>query len=425
MAKKVSLWILALTVILWSGCSSSAVNKTNLQTIENSNTVTTVLDDFTGVSRIQFSGYDESWGSLITEKYSKTGLSEKGWAYLEFSARMDSERIITEWRDSDLNFYIKFDTARKPGKYDGFTADIYPENFSKVFLLLSQKQGNEENFFSVPVSLNPGEWNHLAVPFAVLTNISESDSFNKNKPVSISFTVPFTENYSLFFFRGKEGFKGKLKIDNLGFFKFKTPPAGPDIETFDTEVASAVPEVTIGGTAFYVDYNSSEDGILKENPGVTGTSVKIERIPEGVSGSGLRIKGSIGINKDIKQFLDDGQEMMITVTFRTGKSWEGFNTYTGFTRTEGVGEGYIQFFDADTGYSYEYPITTRRTWGITAVPLEELINDESSFTADSISSPHQWIRYYFPVNIEQLSGTEDTGSFDFTLDFDQIILENR
>ena len=237
--------------------------------IAGASTVTTVYENFDGpVTQVSSGHHEEYWGDRILYASGKTGSDDNGFGYLDFEAEFDSLDMREEWQDSDLIYYLNYETGQNPAGNDGLSVSIYPEGFSNIILFVMQQENEIQRTFSANITVNPDEWTQLKVPFHALKDESETGPLAGDVPVSIAFAVPFMENYSSFHFREGLYLKGRLRVDNLGLFRFKEDDPPEVIAAFEDEVSRAPGEYMIGGSHLYTDYSLSDDGVLKKNPGV-------------------------------------------------------------------------------------------------------------------------------------------------------------
>ncbi len=391
-------------------------------TVKGVTTTTTILDDFEGpVTRVNFFHYEESWGELFTGKSAEISAGD-GAVALEFAADLNSESILTQWNDSDLNFYAGFKTKHMIGKDAGFSVDLKPEEFSQVYLFVSQQFQDGDRVFGVTVTLNPGEWNHLKIPFSVLKDYSFSGPLDKDKPMILSFGVPFGENYKLFYFRNPGKMSGKLSVDNLGFFTMDSDDSEGIVAAFDDEVYRAVPSVSIANSSLYVDYSGSDEGVLKINEGVQSLSLSVRRKEDGPAGTYLDINGSLGVNEKIKAFLESDQSLIINLILNIGKSFRGKHTLSFLAKTDSASSVYMQVSDSATGVSYSSTFFVHSGWGQVEIPFSEMISDQGTMEDSPPLSDNIWISLSFPVEPDRLKEAAAAGKMDFTVSLDQILL---
>ena len=385
-------------------------------------TTTTILDDFEGpVTRVPFFHYEESWGELFAGKHAGISAGE-GAVTLVFEAELDSGELLRKWNDSDLNFYAGFKTKHMIRADYGFSVDLKPQGFSQVYLFVSQQFQDGDRVFGVPVTLNPGEWNHLKIPFNVLKDYSYTGPIEENKPLILSFGVPFGKNYELFYFRNSEKISGKLSVDNIGFFTLDTEDDENVVATFDDEVYRTVPAVSIDNSSLYVDYSGSGEGILKINEGVQSLSMAVRRTENGPAGTYLDMKGSLGINGKIEEFIGIDQPVMVNLVLNMGKSFSGNHSLSFLVKADFCTSGYIQINDSGSDLSFGAPFFVHSGWGQVEIPFSELISDEGPMEDTSPLSDKLWMSLSFPVEPEMLKEAVASGSLDFNASIDQILL---
>lgn len=412
---------------LESEFQQDAVNKVifpgdPLSTVKGVTTTTTILDDFEGpVTRLNFYHYEESWGELFTGKSAEISAGD-GAVTLAFEADLNSGNILTQWNDSDLNFYAGFKTKHTIGKDSGFSVDLKPDEFSQVYLFVTQQFQGGDRVFGVTVTLNPGEWNHLKIPFNVLKDYSANGPLDKNKALILSFGVPFGENYELFHFRNPGKLAGKLSVDNIGFFTMDNDDSEGIVATFDDEVYRAVPSVSIANSSLYVDYSGSDEGVLKINEGVQSLTLSVERKEDGPAGTYLDINGSLGVNEKIKEFLESDQSLIINLILNIGKSFRGKHGISFLAKTDSASSVYMQMNDSATGVSYSSTFFVHSGWGQVEIPFSEMISDQGTMEDSPPLSDSVWISLSFPVEPDRLKEAAASGEMDFDVSLDQILL---
>ena len=393
-----------------------------LPKIKGVTTTTTILDDFDGpVTHMNFFHYEESWGDLFTGKKASVS-ANNGAAVLDFSADLDSDNLINLWNDSDLNFYAGFKTNYSPGDYDGFSVDLNPEGFSQVYLFATQQFPDGDRVFGVPVTLNPGKWNHLQIPFSVLKDYSYTGSLEEDNPLILSFGVPFGANYELFHFRTPGRLSGKLLVDNIGLFTYDDTEEGRVLASFDDEVSRAVPFVNITNASLFVDYSNSDEGVLKQNDGIQDTTLSVSRVPEGPAGTFLEVKGSLNLDGRIEPFLEKDQPVVVNLVLNTGKSLAGRHRLSFIVRSGFASSGYIQIAEPSSGLAYGTSFFIHSGWGQIDIPFSDLVSDEGSMEDNPPLSDKIQITMSFPIVPEAIREAVSTGKFDFDVSVDQILL---
>jgi len=242
-------------------------------------TVRTIYENFDGsFASLSPAHYEEYWGERVQYASAQTGKSGDGFGYLQFEAGFDSLDILNDWEDSDLNFYYMFSCDWDTANQDGVCFRAFPESFSRITVLVQQTDPDGEILvLAAQISLNPGEWTEMQIPFASFINLSEGGGFNFSKPYSIGFAIPFLDNYTDGWFRGGTSLKGRLRIDDLGLFRLNEPDADGLIEAFEDEVTRAPAILTTGGAFYYTDYSESEDGINRLNEAVESVSLRTDK----------------------------------------------------------------------------------------------------------------------------------------------------
>jgi hypothetical protein len=394
--------------------------------IAGASTVTTVYENFDGpVMQVSSGHHEEYWGDRILYASGKTGSDDSGFGYLDFEAEFDNLDMHEEWQDSDLIFYINYETGQNPAGNDGFSVSIYPEGFSNIILFVMQQENDVQRTFASSITVNPDEWTQLKVPFQSLKDESETGPLAGDVPVSIGFAVPFMENYSSFHFREGLYLKSRLRIDNLGLFRFKEDDPPEVIAVFEDEVSRAPGEYNIGGTHLYTDYSFSDDGVLKENPGVDYQELLLTIEEDGPAGRFLRLTGKLGINHKILDYIEDEQSIVVSYRMSIGKSWSGFNTLTWLIKSDVIESGYLDIIGNGTDQYYGSDFSIHSGWSQIKKPFSILISDDSNMEADPLRTDDIWLIFIFEISESALKKAAVKGILEFNIDLDQIILQER
>lgn len=394
--------------------------------IAGASTVTTVYENFDGpVIQVSSGHHEEYWGDRIIYASGKTGSDDNGFGYLDFEAEFDSLDMLEEWQDSDLIFYLNYETGQSPAGNDGLSVSIYPEGFSDIILFVMQQENDIQRTFASSITVNPDEWTQLKVPFHALKDESETGPLAGDVPVSIGFAVPFIENYSSFHFREDLYLKSRLRVDDLGLFRFKEDDPPEVIAAFEDEVSRAPGEYMIGGSHLYTDYSLSDIGVLKKNPGVDYQELLLTIEEDGPAGRFLRLTGKLGINHKILDYIEDEQSMVVSYRMSMGKSWSSFNTLTWLIKSDVIESGYLDIIGNGTDQYYSSDFSIHSGWSQIKKPYSTLISDDSNMAADPLRTEDIWLIFIFEISETELKKAAGKGILEFNIDLDQIILQER
>jgi hypothetical protein len=388
-------------------------------------TIRTIIEDFEGaVLNVGASRSEEHWGPRILAADSTAGLSDEGWGYLAFEADIDTVDITADWSDSDLNYYALYRTDWKIAGQDGVAVRIRPETFSHLSVIIQQTgAAGEQRTFMAPLTVNPGEWTDLQIPFSSFLSIDGSGGVDPKKPVDIGFAIGFSENFKKGFFRAGTSMTGRLGVDDLGFFSFRDKDSPGLIDAWEDEVTRAPGTLQIGGIPWYVDYSQSDAGVMKYNKGITSQEIRVDRMDDGPAGGYLRLTGRLSVNGQIREFLNDNQDLYILYSITFSTDWPDFDTLTLLSRSDTV-EGC--FFEvaglaSDRSWGGEFAITP--TWTQIRKPYSSLKSDGSTMQDSPPPAGLSRINLIFPIPRRTVERAVNAGKLEFRIDLDQILLQ--
>lgn len=388
-------------------------------------TVRTIYEDFNGaVASLSPSHYEEYWGERIIFADAGTGISEDGYAYLQFEAEFDSTDILADWNDSDLNFYLIYRNDWKTRNQDGVSFSIYPEGFSEVSAFIQQPSDNGEPITRMAaLTLNPDEWTDLQIPFSSFMDISDDGEIDLNKSVSVGFAVPYMDNVRGGNFGEELTLLSRLRVDNLGLFKLNEEDTVGLIEAYEDDVTRAPGLFRIGGSGLYVDYSESDAGVLKLNEGVENQTLRVNRIENGPAGAFLKLSGRMAINESIQDFFDDGQDLFVIYSMYTDAAWDGFDTLSMLIRSDSFESCYMEIASSRTGEHYASDFSLNSNWTRIAKPLEAFAGDNGSLADEPPGSGGIHMNIIFPISRSSIRRALGSGILEFSVDLDHIVLQ--
>ncbi len=390
-------------------------------------TATTIFEDFEGViAEITGEHFEESWGDRIIYTDGTVSL-EEGASVYRFTGEIDVSNILDGFTDSSANYYFTFPLKRRPEDFDGFSFSIKPEGFSLAGITVTQKQGNETYFFSLPVRLIEGEQNDLKIPFKNFQLSYSGKIIEKDAPVTIGVVVPFYENFEQYYFRNGNNIEGAVYFDNLGFYKVKGEEDGAVLEHFEDDIRRAVFNSRFEGGFLYVDYSESDSGVLKINNGVTGQTLRQTILEDGPSGRYLNITVSADINSAVSDYYEDWQELYLVSDISIPGNWTGYDVFSFLIRSDILEKCHVTLADEieDIYYYLESDLSIGASWTKVNIAFEDFLTDGGSL-ADRDSYPGRFfLRVSSPIAERKTGKAVAAGKLSLSLDLDEFVLERR
>ena len=387
-------------------------------------TVRTIYENYDGsIVSLSPSHYEEFWGERIIFASGKTGTADEGYGYLQFEAEFDSVDILNDWNDSDLNFYLIYNTDWDAGGQDGVTFSIYPEGFSQLSVFVQQTRADGEQITRMaPMTLNPDEWTRLQIPFNSFMDVSGLGEPDYSKPISIGFAVPYLDNFHAGHFRNDVFLESRLRVDDLGLFKLNEPDPEGLIEAYEDEVARAPGLFRIGGSHIYTDYSESDTGVLKKNEGVESTVLRTTLVEDGPAGRFLRLSGRMEINDAILDFLNNEQDLYVIFSLFTGIDWEGFESLSMLIRSETFESCYMEIVGTETDQYYSSDFSMNSGWTHISKPFSSIGTDGGSMADIPLKTDSVRMQYIFAIPRNTIRRALRSGILEFSIDLDQIML---
>ncbi len=388
-------------------------------------TITTVFEDFeSDIIELSIGHFEEHWGDKIKSLSGKTRI-EEGHAVYKISGEADYSDVLAGINDSTINYYYELKLKRSPDEFHGFSVRIKPEGFSLINIIIKQGQDDDPVYFGIPITLQNNVWQDIKIPFSVFQIPYESEVLKPEIPINIIFMIPYFENFAQYYFRSGNSFEGALLVDDPGFYKIKGDEDPAVIEHFEDEIQRAVLTSNLEGSFLYVDYSENdEEGILKQNEGVSGQSLIQKRVENGPSGRYLNTAGSLTINEKISDFYDDWQSLYLFLSGSITGNWEGFNQLSFIIRSDFLENGYISLIDAENEIYYSFDdISIGSSWSRIVIPFSDLITEGGSL-ADTAGYPERFtMQLAFEISKESAIKMLPSGKIDFYIDLDEFILE--
>jgi len=267
-----------------------------------------------------------------------------------------------------------------------------------------------------------GEWNNLNIPFSNLAYIDGEKKLNRQKKITFSIGIPFIENIHQFYFTEKQQLKSRLSIDEIGFYTLKNKEEGNVISNFEDEINRALISYYLEGTYLYVDYKSDDSGILKRNNGVESQKITAEIIENGPVGQFLSLTGSIKVNENILEFIENWGEIQLVLDLKTSSLFDIDQEYSFLINSDVAEQGLMSIRDPQKGHVYEAYFNVNKNWSRNAFSLNDILIEEGNrgmSEYDPVS-----IRYIWSIPEKKLREAAVTGVLDFSINMDELVLED-
>ncbi|MBN2655812.1 MAG: hypothetical protein JXR86_02025 [Spirochaetales bacterium] len=383
-------------------------------------TSTIILENFDGpISEISPGFFEEHWGEDIISLNGETDVDPEGFAYLNFSAEIETEDFMKIRENSDMTFYLDLPLNNPPEENDGVYIKIKPDGFTRCYIMVRQEIYDEPVVMGVPVNLRPGQWNEMRIPFGNLRLLEGDDIFDREENISITLGIPYFENVLQGYLKGLAP-RGTLAIDEIGLYALKTRSDKSGLITgFEDEILKAVPSLHSEGGLFYRDYSRSDSGIEKINRGIDSARLEWEIAESGPFGSFLSINGTYELNDEILTFIDDEGELSLVLDLFFEKRPDDFETLSFLISAEGLSSGYVHIFNPEEEDAFDADIRTGRSWSRIEIDFADLLYSEEN-------SGFSWedpvlMRMIWPITPAVIkSSLGNGGVLNLTLNLDEL-----
>ena len=393
-------------------------------------THTTILENFdSGMSEIPFDSHMDAWGERIDwadgfiDLDESAGVDGTPCVIYNFEASFDSDDLFNGWEDSDLNFYLNLRMPKPSPGADGIYLSVKPAGFSQIDYHLVQRQGAEDSYFSLSQVLNADEWQDLKIPFYNFYPDNPEDTIDPEREMRLSLSIYFRDNFDRRHFRTGQDIQGALLVDNVGFFKITGAEEESNLDSFDDDVSRAVFSPSVYGSSEYWDYSENENGVQKINQGITGQTIQIRRKEGGPAGSYLAIEGHLDVTTDLEDMLASGNTPGLFVRITLGKSWSGFDAVSFYIRSRVLKSGSFEIHDTSSDRYYYADVGASSVWSKLTLAYDSLGSEQGSLADTGGRLGNPYVNLYFDIPPNALRRAMRTGSFDFSLDLDEIRLE--
>lgn len=335
-------------------------------------TKTYIHETFDGPIAVVTPGFfEEHWGDRIQNLEGFTEIDPEGFAALYFSAVVDSNDFLTDWDDSNMTFYMDLPLESGPEENNGIYVRLRPEGFSRIYLMVRQTEDGEQRVIGTPVTLQPGEWTDLRIPFSEFSLFDGEERVGGDSCMSITVGIPYMENVLEGFFPGIN-IDGRLSVDEIGLYSLKSEKTdSPVISSFEDEILTLVPALHTEGALIFTDYSTDDSGIRRLNVGIESQNLSWKIEDGGPVGRYLAIRGTYTINRKILTFIGEGGEMALVADFHFSVPREDFGKLSFLMSSEGLSTGYLYLSDPENGESFESDFRSGRSWARVSIPFED------------------------------------------------------
>lgn len=387
-------------------------------------TTTTIYENFDGpISEVSPGFFEEHWGEHIVSINGETDIDSNGFAYLNFSAQLDTDDYLAIQKDSDMTFYMDLPLNTAPEDSEGIYLKVKAEGFSSSFLMVRQIQENGQILMGVPISLNSGQWNELRIPYGSLKHFEGEDDIDFEKNISLTLGIPYFENVTQGYFKEKS-VEGSVQVDELGLYKLKTPEIDNGmIASYEDEILTTVPSLHCEGALFFTDYSQKDEGIEKLNKGFDSSSMDWSIEDSGPVGRFLAIKGQYKLNEEINTFLDDKGEISLVLSLFFPTKPKDHKNLSFLISSNGLTNGYLYVTNPEEEETFETSIRTGKSWSRISVDFTDLIYSDEG-TGGKGNDP-MLLRTIWPISAEKLKEAlkAEDQTLNITLNIDELSWE--
>jgi hypothetical protein len=295
-----------------------------------------------------------------------------------------------------------------------------------VQLTLVQARSGVEQYFSLPLSLNEGEWQDLKLPFALFAPGEKGFRLDPAQPLRIALDIPFVENWQDMHFHAGRTASPLVLVDNVGFYRPKSEDPAPLLESFDDEIARVAVERSLYNVSAYRDYSSDPDnGVERKTPGIRAARTRLSRSAGGPAGSYASVTAHLEPESAFAALGDRAPTITLIVTVRTAKSWKGFSALSFFARSNLLALGTLEYGDSENGISFSAgELGLSSVWSRVRIPFDGFSSEETTLAGAGRWTASPVLTFYFDVPAEALRRAARAGrQMDFGVDLDNFVLE--
>jgi len=168
--------------------------------------------------------------------------------------------------------------------------------------------------------------------------------------------------------------------------------------------------------------NSDDSGILKRNNGVESQKITAEIIENGPVGQFLSLTGSIKVNENILEFIENWGEIQLVLDLKTSSLFDIDQEYSFLINSDVAEQGLMSIRDPQKGHVYEAYFNVNKNWSRNAFSLNDILIEEGNrgmSEYDPVS-----IRYIWSIPEKKLREAAVTGVLDFSINMDELVLED-
>jgi hypothetical protein len=271
--------------------------------------------------------------------------------------------------------------------YDGVAFSLKADGFQMAAVYLKQTTPEREMWFYLTLPVNPGVWVDYNIPFAAFEPSDPGDRLDPAQAVVMEIGIPYDENWYAYSFRTGTEIACDLSLDNVGYYRLKSPDDPRVVATFDDEVDRMPWSAYLYGISIYTDYRFSDGGEEKLNPGVSGQTILLTKAQPGAPGTGrhLSVEARVDLTGRIGSYFDDEAGITLFLSTPLVSHPEGFDALTFFVKSTIATRGRLELNDwaNERGYAFEFPVSG--FWTRVRVPFAEWEGEHGSL-ADSLAA---------------------------------------
>jgi hypothetical protein len=295
-----------------------------------------------------------------------------------------------------------------------------------VQLTLVQARSGGEQYFSLPLSLNEGEWQELKIPFALFAPGEKGFRLDPAQPLRIALDIPFVENWQDMHFHGSRTASPAVLVDDVGYYRPKSEDPAQVLETFDDEITRIAVERSLYNVSAYRDYSVDPDnGVERKTPGMRAARTRLARSPGGPAGSYASVTAHLEPEGAFAALGDGAPAITLIVTVRTAKSWKGYSALAFFARSNLLAQGSLEYGDGENELAFSAgELGLSGVWSRVRIPFDEFSSGETTLAGAGRWTASPVLTFYFDVPAEALRQAARAGrQMDFGVDLDNFVLE--
>jgi hypothetical protein len=419
-------------LIALAGCVSAPAPGSTQQPreVQGTATVSTIFEDFDrGPSTVQLQRRIDRWGDRVvssrgTVNVVESGAGERGKAArFGFEAAFDEPFAPRRWADSGLAFIARADLDRPPEGSAGVCFAMKPEGFTRIELYLVQDSGGGARTWYVPLFANDGEWKDWKIPFQAFMPTDAAPAPDLSRPISVEAYIPYQENWQAWHFRTGTTASCALVLDDVGYWKSKTPDKGGMLEGAEDERDRMPFIVTLEGSSLWVDYSKNDQGEPGINSGVKGQNLRLTRHPGGPEGDFFSLEGRLELDPAIATFHKAGQALTLFLKAPLYRAVSGARAISFLVRSTAATSGSIELQDSANDRFYGGSFSMMESWSKVRIPFERLVAGEQSLAEAGRVSDRLELQIAFELPPDEVERAAQKGFLEFSIGLDSFALE--